>query len=137
MLCIPSDMCDVCAVDASVAMDVLSMIKDSPHLLKLEHCCHLAPCLHLLFVTAHQTYIQTAIETAFTLMNTFGEVIQQTSRQGVSSVGVDLSFDERRSKCLTARASLKQLCQPMQTLLNMSDQPQLMTRRLLDLLTNL
>lgn len=113
------------------------MIKDSPHLLKLEHCCQLVSCLQLLFVTAHQTYIQTAVETAFTLMSSFGEVIKQTCRQDVSSVGVDLSFDERRSKCLTARASLKQLCQPLQTLLNMSDQPQLMTRSLLDLLTNL
>lgn len=134
-----SDMCDVRAADASVVMDVLSMIKDSPYLLKLDNCCQIVSCLQLLFVTAHQIYIQTAVETALILMRTFGEVIQQTCRQDVSSVGVDLSFDERKSKCQNARASLKQLCYPLQTLVNMSDQSQLMTNRsnLLNLLTNL
>lgn len=131
------DTCDVGAADASVAMDVLSMIKDSPHLLKLDNCCQIVSCLQLLFVTAHQTYIQTAVETALVLTSTFGEVIQQTCRQDVSSVGVDLSFDERKSKCQNARASLKQLCHPLQTLVNLSDQSQLMTSRLLSLLTNL
>ena len=131
------DTCDLGAADASVAMDVLSMIKDSPHLLRLDNCCQIVSCLQLLFVTAHQSYIQTAIETALILTSTFGEVIQQTCRQDVSSVGVDLSFDERKSKCQNARASLKQLCHPLQALVNISDQPQLITSRLLNLLTNL
>lgn len=131
------DTCDVCAADASVVMDVLSMIKDSPHLLKLDNCCQIVSCLQLLIVTAHQTYVQTAVETALVLLSTFGEVIQQTCRRDVSSVGVDLSFDERKRKCQNARASLKQLCYPLQTLANSSDQSQLLTNRLLNLLTTL
>ena len=143
MLCIVTwtilDTHDDGAADASVAMDVLGMIKDSPHLLKLDNCCQIVSCLQLLFVSSHQNYIQTAVETALVLMSTFGEVIQQTCRQDVSSVGVDLSFDERKSKCQNARASLKQLYYPLQTLVkfNMSDQSQLLISRLLNLLTNL
>ena len=113
------------------------MIKDSPQLLKLDHCCHIVSCLQLLLVTAHQSYLQTAVETALVLLSTFGDVIQQTCREGVRSVGVDLSFDERKTKCQNAKDSLKQLCHPLQVLPNTSDQSQLMTNRLLNLLTAL
>lgn len=118
-------------------MDVLNVIKDSPHLLKLDNCSYIASCLPLLLVAAHKTYIQTALETALVLLSTFGDVIQQTCRQDVSSVGVDLSFDEHKTKCQNARASLKQLCHALHGLPNTSDQSQLMKNRLLNLLTTL
>lgn len=113
------------------------MIRDSPQLLKLDNCCHIVSCLKLLLVNAHKSYLQTAVETALVLLSTFGDVIQQTCRQDVRSVGVDLSFDERKTKCQNAKDSLKQLCHPLHTLSNTSDQSRLMTNRLLNLLTAL
>ena len=113
------------------------MIKDSTQLLKLDNCCEIVSCLQLLIVTAHKSYLQTVVETALVLLSTFGDVIQQTCRQDVRSVGVDLSFDERKTKCQNARDSLKQLCHPLQVLPNTTDQFQLMTNRLLQLLTAL
>lgn len=113
------------------------MIKDSPQLLKLDNCCDIVSCLQLLLVTAHKSYLQTVVETALVLLSTFGDVIQQTCRRDVRSVGVDLSFDERKTKCQKAKDSLQQLCHPLQVLPNTSDHFQLMTDRLFRLLTAL
>ena len=118
-------------------MDVLRAVRDSPQLLKLDYCSQIASCLRLLLVTAHETYIQAAVTLAAVLLNTFGDVIQQTCRQDVSSVGVDLSFDERRQKCQNARDGLKQLCQPLQTLVDRTGNPLLIASSLLGMLNSL
>ena len=126
-----------CCADASVAMDVFSTTKNSPQLLKLDHCCQIVSCLQLLLASAHQAYAQTAVETALMLLKTFGEMIQQTCQRQETSVGVDLNFVERKSKCETARRDLKELCLPLQGLVSRSGPSQLVAGRLLDLLTAL
>lgn len=118
-------------------MDVLSTIRDSPQLLKLDYCSQIASCLQLLLATAHETYTLAAVTLATVLLNTFGDVIQQTCQQDVSSVGVDLSFEERRSKCQNARDGLKQLCPRLQTLVDRSGPPQLIASSLLSMLNSL
>lgn len=118
-------------------MDVFSMAKDSPQLLKLDHCCQIVSCLQLLLGSAHQAYAQTAVETALVLLRTFGEVIQQSCQQSLTSVGVDLSFEERKSKCESVKDSLKQLCLPLQGLTNRSGPCQATAGRLFDMLTAL
>lgn len=126
-----------CYADASVAMDVFSTTKHSPQLLKLDHCCRIVSCLQLLLASAHQAYAQTAVETTLVLLTTFGEMIQQTCQRKETSVGVDLNFVERKSKCETARRDLKELCLPLQGLVSRSGPSQLVAGRLLDLLTAL
>ncbi len=126
-----------CYADASVAMDVFSMTKNSPQLLKLDHCCQIVSCLQLLLASAHQAYAQTAVETTLVLLTTFGEMIQQTCQRKETSVGVDLTFDERKSKCEIARRDLKELCLPLQGLVSRSGPSQLVAGRLFDMLTAL
>ena len=113
------------------------MVKDSPKILKLDLCGQLTSCLLLLFATTHESYTQTAVETTLVLLRAFGEVIQQTCLQAATSVGVDLSFDERKSKCQSVKDGLKQLCHPLQCLIDRSDKPQHNASRLLELLTQL
>lgn len=126
-----------CCADASVAMDFLSTTKNSPQLLKLDHCCQIVSCLQLLLASVHQAYVQTAVETALVLLKTFGEMIKQTCQRNETSVGVDLNFDERKSKCQTARHDLKELCLPLQGLVSRSGPSQLVASRLFDMLTAL
>jgi len=128
---------DLTCADASVAMDVLVMTQSSPQLLKLDHCCQIVSCVQLLIMNTHEAYVQTAVETALVLLRTFGEVIQQTCRQGTSSVGVDLSFEDRRNKCESVRNSLKQLCLPLQSLIHRSEPCQALANRLIEMLRTL
>lgn len=124
-----------CYADVSVAMDVFSTTKDSPQLLKLDHCCQIVSCLQLLLASAHQAYAQTAVETALVLLKTFGEMIKQTCQRKEPSVGVDLNFDEHKTKCEIVRRNLKELCLPLQGLVSRSGPSQLIAGRLFDMLT--
>ena len=126
-----------CYADASVAMDVFSMTKDSPQLLNLDHCCQIVSCLQLLLASTHQAYAQTAMETALLLLKTFGEMIKQTCQLKETGLGVDLNFDERKTKCETVRRNLKELCLPLQGLVSRSGPSELMAGRLFDMLTAL
>ena len=126
-----------CCADASVAMDVFSTTKNSPQLLKLDHCCQIVSCLQLLLASAHQAYAQMAVETALALLKTFGEMITQICQQKETSLGVDLNFDERKTKCETVRHNLKELCLPLQGLVSRSGPSQLVAGRLFDMLTAL
>lgn len=113
------------------------MTHNSPQLLKLDYCSQIVACLHFLLVSAHEMYVQTAVETAHVLLRTFGQVIQQTCQPGVTSVGVDLSFEDRRNKCDSVRSSLKQLCLPLQSLVHRPNSCQATASRLMDMLTRL
>ena len=126
-----------CCADASVAVDVFTMVKTSPQLLQLENCCQIVSCLQLLLFSAHSRYAQTAVETALMLVQTFGDMVSQACKENVSTIGVDLSFEERRSKCALVRNSLKQLCPPLQSLKHESEPLQSAVRKLLNMLTAL
>ena len=111
------------------------MIKTSPQLLQLENCCQIVSCLHLLLFSAHVSYAQTAVETALILVQTFGDMVSQACQDSMSTIGVDLSFEERKSKCTLVRNSLKQLCPSLQNLKHESEPLQSAAHRLLSILT--
>ena len=92
-----------------MALDVLSRLQQGPQFPKLEHCSSLIQCLELLIVAAHETYVKTGVEIASRLLRTFRDVIQQTCNPAVDSVGVDVSYEERKVRCENARNSFKQL----------------------------
>ena len=126
-----------CYADASVAMDVFTMTSNSPQLLQLENCCQIVSCLQLLLVSAYPQYVQTAVETAFVVLRTFGEVITQTCQEPLSSIGVDLSYEDRRSKCINVKTSLKQLRLSLQRLQHVSEPLQSKVQKLINMLTSL
>ena len=113
------------------------MTRNSPQLLQLEHCCQIVSCLQLLLVSAYPQYVQTAVETAFVLLRTFGEVIAQTCQQPLGSIGVDFSYEDRRSKCQTVKTSLKQLSVSLQRLQHVSAPLQSKVHNLINMLTAL
>jgi hypothetical protein len=43
-------------------------------------------------------------------------VIQETCGKAATSVGVDLSFEDRKARCLDARTALQRLCGPLMPL---------------------
>ena len=110
-----------CCADASVAADVLTMLQHKTQSLKLEHCPSLVQCLELLLVAAPETYIQIGVSMALTLLKTFGDVIQHTCQQPTGGVGVDVTFEERKARCESARKCFKRLSIPLQQLLHKID----------------
>ena len=82
-------------------------------------------------------YVQTALDAAVVLLRTFGEVVHQTCQQNMTSVGVNLNFEDRRIKCESVRNSLQELCLPLQNLVHRSGPCQAVATRLLDNLNRL
>ena len=107
--------------DASVAVDVLTMLQHKTQSLKLEHCPSLVQCLELLLVAPHKKYTQLGVSIALTLLKIFGDVIQHTCQQSTGGVGVDVTYEERKDRCETARKCFKRLSITLEQLASTSD----------------
>lgn len=107
--------CDSCA-DASVTVDWLSVACRRPEAFKLEACSEVVPLLEPLLGSPHDKYVLVALGALQMLLQAFGQVIAAACSQPPSSVGVDLSFEERQKRCVVAQSSLLTLSPLLQQL---------------------
>lgn len=57
----------------------------------------------------HKKFRETAFATLSMLLRNFGRVIRDTTSSRVSSLGVNLSFEQRQEKCQSAKMSLQEM----------------------------
>eukprot|EP00798_Chlamydomonas_sp_ICE-L_P005735 gene5735-6025_t len=95
--------------DSSVGADLLAgMLSRRDSLFSLEAIPELVSVLEGVLVTPNEHHVRAGLE-ALTLANTaFGTLIRDTCSQA-ARVGVDLSFEQRRDKCMSARVAMQGL----------------------------
>ncbi|GMH33823.1 hypothetical protein BSKO_01657 [Bryopsis sp. KO-2023] len=102
--------------DLSVAEDILSAVQAKRNAFELDLIPDMVPSLKNLLGSSHDKYWLTVMKTIATLLRNFGNVIYDATSRPVSSLGVDLSFEQRRGKCLAAKAALQELLPRMEYL---------------------
>ncbi|KAI8819538.1 WD40-repeat-containing domain protein [Fimicolochytrium jonesii] len=103
--------------DASVLVDVLRIINLKPKLLTMEAALMLLPLVHELFFEVYEDYIVTACNTVRTLVKSFGPVILATlDANYISSPGVDISREDRVSRCRSCRERLIEIATTLEEL---------------------
>lgn len=114
----PMMVCHSCGCrssDPSVASEFLQIINSKAGVLDLEVIPDISPSLKLLLLSDQSKYWTIALRILSTLLHSFGDLIRNvTNRSGNTTLGVDLSFDQRRLKCLAAKSSLEDLCPGLQ-----------------------
>lgn len=67
------------------------------------------PPVKSLLESVHDKYWLTAMAIVSSLLQNFTDVIHDVTTRPRSAIGVDLSFEQRRSKCLAAKSALEDL----------------------------
>eukprot|EP00003_Mantamonas_plastica_P002777 TRINITY_DN1217_c0_g1_i1.p1 TRINITY_DN1217_c0_g1~~TRINITY_DN1217_c0_g1_i1.p1 ORF type:complete len:546 (-),score=215.14 TRINITY_DN1217_c0_g1_i1:34-1671(-) len=87
------------AKDIGVTRDVFAALNGNKGNFTLDTAADILPQVPLLLQTNFEDHILTGFETVQTLMSAFGDLIAQTRMSKKSSVGVDISMEERIEKC--------------------------------------
>ncbi|KAH7824552.1 putative WD40 domain-containing protein [Monocercomonoides exilis] len=87
--------------DVSVTCDILNELLKKKGLLTLDCALILLPHLMTCLTSGVDSYVNTALSAIVMFAKSFGSMIRQT-RSAPVSIGVDLSADERREKCVLA-----------------------------------
>lgn len=100
------------AVDAAVAMndlsiivDLLGVITNRPGIWNLDLCVSLLPRIYDLLQSKYELYMTVGCDALRLILRTFTPVIK-TNINSSSSVGVDISREERYNKCVKCYQSL-------------------------------
>ncbi|XP_061613665.1 katanin p80 WD40 repeat-containing subunit B1 isoform X2 [Phyllopteryx taeniolatus] len=85
--------------DLSIVVDVLNIINLQPSLWKLDVCATSLPQIDKLLQSKYESYLQCGCTSLKIIMKYFWPLIWETLRAGPSSVGVDVTREERQQKC--------------------------------------
>ncbi|XP_021913295.1 katanin p80 WD40 repeat-containing subunit B1 isoform X2 [Zootermopsis nevadensis] len=101
------------AVDSAVAMNDLAVVVDllgvimlRPSIWNLDLCVALLPTIYDLIQSKYEMYMTVGCNTLRLILRNFAPVIKTNVRAPVRSVGVDISREERYSKCVKCYSSL-------------------------------
>ena len=86
--------------DQAVIVDLLSVIVLRPSIWNLDLCLHLLPPLAELLLSKYESYVAGAATALKLILKNFGTVIRSNIDSPSTSVGVDISKEERLNKCL-------------------------------------
>lgn len=87
--------------DPSVVVDLLNILNFRSNIWKLDLCAAVLPQLRQLLDSKYDTYVHTAVNSLRLVLRGFGQIIKNGLQAGnqVPSIGVDISQEERKSKC--------------------------------------
>jgi katanin p80 WD40 repeat-containing subunit B1 len=86
--------------DPAVVVDLLSVIVLRPSIWNLDLCLHLLPPIAELLLSKYESYVSGAAAALKLILKNFGAVIRTNIDSPTTSVGVDISKEERLNKCL-------------------------------------
>lgn len=86
--------------DPAVIVDLLSVIVLRPSIWNLDLCLHLLPPISELLLSKYESYVAGAATALKLILKNFGTVIRTNIDSPSTSVGVDISKEERLKKCL-------------------------------------
>jgi len=86
--------------DPAVVVDLLSVIILRPSIWNLDLCNTLLPPLSELLLSKYESYVTGASAALKLILKNFGSVIRSNIDTPSTSVGVDISKEERLNKCL-------------------------------------
>ncbi|XP_061669406.1 katanin p80 WD40 repeat-containing subunit B1 isoform X2 [Syngnathoides biaculeatus] len=85
--------------DLSIVVDVLNIINLQPSLWTLDVCATSLPQIDELLQSKYESYLQCGCTSLKIIVKYFWPLIWETLRAGPSSVGVDVTREERQQKC--------------------------------------
>jgi hypothetical protein len=103
--------------DATVGADLLAGLlarRDVSQAITLDAVPEIVPVIEQVLSLPCDSHAQAGVDMACLLYKAFHQVIRDTCSQA-ARVGVDLSFEQRREKCMTARISLQGLAPKLAT----------------------
>ena len=86
--------------DPAIIVDLLSVIILRPSIWNLDLCLNLLPPIGNLLLSKYENYVTGASSALKLVLKTFGTVIKSNIDTPSTSVGVDISKEERLNKCL-------------------------------------
>uniref|UniRef100_A0A8D8Y6B5 Katanin p80 WD40 repeat-containing subunit B1 n=2 Tax=Cacopsylla melanoneura TaxID=428564 RepID=A0A8D8Y6B5_9HEMI len=94
--------------DGTVMVDLLKSMIPRRNVWNLELCSTILPVCQDLLQSKYEMYITTACDTLNLILRTFGPVIKNNMKwSGGSSIGVDISKEERYKKCVKVYNALQ------------------------------
>ncbi|XP_077448482.1 katanin p80 WD40 repeat-containing subunit B1 isoform X2 [Stigmatopora argus] len=94
--------------DLSIVVDVLNIINTQPSLWKLDVCASSLPQIEKLLQSKYESYTQCGCSSLKLIMKYFWPLIRETL-SATTSVGVDVTREERQHKCRLCRQRLREL----------------------------
>lgn len=91
--------------DLSIIVDLLGVITNRPGIWNLDICVSLLPRIYDLLQSKYELYMKVGCDALRLILRTFTPVIK-TNINSSSSVGVDISREERYNKCVKCYQSL-------------------------------
>ncbi|XP_047739783.1 katanin p80 WD40 repeat-containing subunit B1 isoform X2 [Hyalella azteca] len=107
------------AADLSAIVDLLNVINQRPFIWNLDIVTTLLPSVSQLLQSRHESYVTVGCNSLKLMLKNFGSMIRSNMSGPVHSVGVDISREERRNKCIESynmMMSIRALVQKRQTL---------------------
>ena len=107
------------AADQSSLIDLLNVINLRPFIWNLDIVTMLLPSVSLLLQSKYESYVTVGCNALKLMLKNFGSMIRSNMQGPVHTVGVDISREERRNKCVESynmMMSIRALVQKRQTL---------------------
>lgn len=92
--------------DQAVLVDVLTAINKRPSLWNLDICVVLLPAIHNLLHSKYEMYMSVCCDSLKLILKNFASVIRTNVQWSSPTIGVDISKEERYSKCVKCYESL-------------------------------
>jgi len=86
--------------DPAIIVDLLSVIILRPSIWNLDLCLNLLPTIGQLLLSKYESYVNASAAALKLILKNFATVIKSNIDQPTSSVGVDISKEERANKCM-------------------------------------
>merc|ERR1712055_12695 len=86
--------------DPSLIVDLLSVIILRPSIWNLDLCLNLLPTIGELLLSKYESYVNSSAAALKLILKNFATVIKSNIDQPTSTVGVDISKEERANKCM-------------------------------------
>jgi len=86
--------------DPSIIVDLLSVIILRPSIWNLDLCLNLLPTIGELLLSKYESYVNSSAAALKLILKNFATVIKSNIDQPTSTVGVDISKEERANKCM-------------------------------------
>ena len=107
------------AADQSSLLDLLNIINQRPSIWNLDIVTMLLPSVSQLLQSKHESYVTVGCNALKLMLKHFGSMIKSNMHGPVHTVGVDISREERRNKCIESydmMMSIRALVQKRQAL---------------------
>lgn len=85
--------------DTSVLFELITALNHSPAVWNLSLCSAVLPHINSLVASKHENYVEVALAALRTVISGYGNLIRMGTQQ-MSSIGVDITAEERHAKCI-------------------------------------